>query len=137
MLVWKAIPSITLRMSAMRRTAGDIAHFLNHIADHFAAVIGSIRNRFRQLVRLLGVIRREFHRGGDLFHAGGGAQRGRGGLRALNKIPVSAVSSRLPVSVYELASRTRSTECIGDWRMPSITAFRRLNSRLAGAFSVG
>ena len=53
-------------------------------------MIGSIRDRFRQLVRLLGVIRVEFHRGGDLFHAGGGLrQRGRGGLRALGKIPVS------------------------------------------------
>ncbi len=52
-------------------------------------MIRGIRHRFRQLVRLLGVIGVEFHRGGDLFHAGGRLfQRRGGGFSALGKIPV-------------------------------------------------
>ncbi len=53
-------------------------------------MIGGIRDRLRQLVRLLGVIGVKFHRGGDLFHAGGRLlQRRGGGFRALGQIAVS------------------------------------------------
>ena len=53
-------------------TVGYVAHLLNDVADHFTTAIGSIRDRLRQLMRLVGVIRILFHRGGDLFHAGSG-----------------------------------------------------------------
>ena len=73
-----------------RRAAGDIAHFFNHVADHFAAVIGRVGHRLRQLVRLLGVIGVELHRRGDLFHAGRRLlQRRGGGFRTLGKIAIS------------------------------------------------
>ena len=70
MLVWNAMPSITLMMSAIFFGAGaDQRHRLHHFVHRLPALDGDIRGAGRQLVGLPGVLGVLLHRRGQFFHA--------------------------------------------------------------------
>jgi hypothetical protein len=69
MLVWKAMPSMTLMMSAIfLRAVVDALHRVDHLPDHLAALHSHGRRAQRQLVGLARVVGVLLDGGAELFH---------------------------------------------------------------------